>query len=103
MHFKNLKVGALVCVSGVYAASIHAEEPAQSDMDAQGRPIEETLVRGQYLQSSQINALRSPTPILDVPQSLSIITSDVIMERGYTAVSEIIEYLPGVMLSSFSF
>ena len=99
MQFKNLQVGALVCVSGVYAASIHAEEPAQSDMDAQGRPIEETLVRGQYLQSSQINALRSPTPILDVPQSLSIITSDVIMERGYTAVSEIIEYLPGVSVS----
>ncbi|MBT6038482.1 MAG: TonB-dependent receptor plug domain-containing protein, partial [Halieaceae bacterium] len=62
-------------------------------------PIEETLVRGQYLQSSQINALRSPTPILDVPQSLSIVTSEVIMQRGYGNVSDIIQYLPGVSVS----
>lgn len=54
MQFQSLKVGALVCVSGVYTASIHAEEPAQTDVDAESRPIEETLVRGQYLQSSQI-------------------------------------------------
>lgn len=99
MQFKSLKVGALVCVSGAYAASIHAENPPQADVDAESRPIEETLVRGQYLQSSQINALRSPTPILDVPQSLSIVTSDVIMARGYTAVSEIVEYMPGVSVS----
>lgn len=62
-------------------------------------PMEETVVRGQYLQSSQINALRSPTPILDVPQSLSIVTSEVIMQRGYGNVSDIIQYLPGVSVS----
>mgnify|MGYP001092628172 FL=1 len=73
MQFKVLKVGALVCVSGAYAAATHAESPTETPVD--GQPIEEILVRGQYLQSSQINALRSPTPILDVPQSLSIVTS----------------------------
>lgn len=69
------------------------------ESSAQEAPIEETLVRGQYLQSSQINALRSPTPILDVPQSLSIVTSEAIMQRGYGNVSDIIQYMPGVSVS----
>ena len=61
--------------------------------------IEETIVRGSYLQSSEVNALRTPTPILDVPQSLSIVTSEEILRRGFTSVSDIIEYLPGVSMS----
>ena len=61
--------------------------------------LEETLVRGSYLQSNEVNALKTPTPILDVPQSLSIVTSEQILRRGFTSVSDIIEYLPGVSMS----
>lgn len=61
--------------------------------------LEETIVRGNYLQSSEANALKTPTPILDVPQSLSIVTSEQILRRGFTSVSDIIEYLPGVSMS----
>ncbi|MCG8416059.1 MAG: hypothetical protein MI746_17725, partial [Pseudomonadales bacterium] len=38
--------------------------------------IEEIVVQGQFLYRDQINALRTPTPILDVPQSLSIVTAE---------------------------
>lgn len=61
--------------------------------------MEETIVRSNYLQSSEVNALKTPTPILDVPQSLSIVTSEEILKRGFTSVSDIIEYLPGVSMS----
>ena len=33
-------------------------------------------VVGQYLQADQINALKSPTPISEIPQSVSILNSD---------------------------
>jgi catecholate siderophore receptor len=61
--------------------------------------LEETIVRGSYLQSSEANALKTPTPILDVPQSLSIVTAEEILKRGFTSVSDIIEYMPGVSMS----
>ena len=61
--------------------------------------MEETIVRSNYLHSSEVNALKTPTPILDVPQSLSIVTSEEILKRGFTSVSDIIEYLPGVSMS----
>ena len=46
--------------------------------------------------SDQVNALKSPTPIIDVPQSLSIITADQITNQGFDSVGDIINYIPGV-------
>ncbi len=57
------------------------------------------IVRGQVLYADQINALKSPTPIIDVPQSLSIITSEEIALRGIYSVGQIIDYTPGVNTS----
>lgn len=57
------------------------------------------IVDGKYLYSDQVNALRSPTPIIDVPQSLSIVTADQIEEQGFSSVADIIQYAPGVSVS----
>ncbi|MEO1657869.1 MAG: TonB-dependent siderophore receptor [Pseudomonadota bacterium] len=57
------------------------------------------VVPGQYLYNDQVNALKTPTPILDVPASLSIITADEIALRGFNSISDLIEYTPGVNTS----
>lgn len=54
------------------------------------------LVTGQYLYTDQVNALKSPTPVIDVPQSLSIVTADQITQQGFTSIADIINYIPGV-------
>ena len=46
-----------------------------------------------------VRALRTPTPIIDVPQSLSIITAEQIERRGYSSIADIVSYLPGVNMS----
>lgn len=61
--------------------------------------LEEIVVVGRYLYSHQVNALRTPTPIIDVPQSLSIITADQITLQGFSSISEIVNYTPGVNTS----
>ena len=61
--------------------------------------LSETVVIGKHLYINQINSLRTPTPILDVPQSLSIITADEISQRGFDSVGDIINYTPGVSTS----
>ncbi|NNU16903.1 TonB-dependent siderophore receptor [Parvularcula sp. ZS-1/3] len=58
--------------------------------------VDEIVVQGRVLYTSQVNALKSPTPILDVPQSLSIIGAEEIVQRGFTSIGEIITYTPGV-------
>ncbi len=76
--------------------SLAASAVAQDD-DA--TLVEELVVRGQYLYRDQVNALRTPTPIIDVPQSLSIITAEQITQQGFTSIGDIINYTPGVNTS----
>ena len=66
---------------------------AQTNMD------DEILVTGRYLFADQVNALKSPTPIIDVPQSLSIITAEQITNQGFNSIADIIDYTPGVNTS----
>lgn len=60
------------------------------------RDFTDVVVTGQALYSDQVNALRSPTPIIDVPQSLSIVTADQILVQGFNSIGDIIDYTPGV-------
>jgi catecholate siderophore receptor len=66
---------------------------------AQNKNLEEVVVEGQYLSSNQVNSVKTPTPIIDVPQSLSIITADQITEQGITSIADIIDYTAGVNTS----
>lgn len=58
--------------------------------------LEEIVVTGTHLYTDQVNALKSPTPIIDVPQSLSIITADQITNQGFDSLGDIVNYIPGV-------
>lgn len=69
------------------------------DANTEYEVAEEIIVSGKVLYSEQMNALKAPTPIIDVPQSLSILTSEDILQRGYTSVGQIVNYTPGVNTS----
>lgn len=57
---------------------------------------DEIIVEGKFLYSDRINAVKAPTPIIDVPQSLSITTADQIVEQGFDSIGDIVLYTPGV-------
>ncbi|MDG1301173.1 MAG: TonB-dependent siderophore receptor [Opitutae bacterium] len=61
--------------------------------------LDETVVVGSSLYTDQVNALKTPTPIIDVPQSLSITTADDISMRGFDSIGDIVDYTPGVSMS----
>lgn len=67
-----------------------------SDDDDAVLKLDDFVVKSGYLYSNQINALKTPTPVIDVPQSLSIVDSDDIALRGFTSIGDIIDYTPGV-------
>ncbi|WP_223788005.1 TonB-dependent receptor [Marinicella meishanensis] len=73
-----------------------SNSPTQSDEDEN---LDTLVVQGNFLYADQINALKTPTPIIDVPQSLTIMTADEIKLRGFDSISDIIDYTPGVNTS----
>lgn len=60
---------------------------------------DEIIVTGQYLSIDKVNAVKTPTPIIDVPQSLTIITADDIAEQSFLSLGDITRYTPGVNIS----
>jgi len=61
--------------------------------------ITEIIVRDRYLYTDQVNALRTPTPLIDVPQSVSIVSAEQMRLQGFTSIGDIITYTPGVTMS----
>ena len=104
----------LLCVSGVLMAQ-ETKKPAvqaknsdselsnrnkSSDQsDADEKIDEELVVVAKHLYSDKVTALKTPTPIIDVPQSLSIVTADQLNLLGFTSIGNIIDYTPGVNTS----
>ena len=81
-----LFIGALLISSFIFA----------QDNDGD---VEEVIVKGNVLYSDQVNALKTPVPVLDVPQTVSIVTDDEIQERGFREIGDIVRYTTGVNTS----
>ena len=71
----------------------------ENDVKTSNADIEEVVVKGNVLYTDQVNALRTPVPVLDVPQSVSIITDEDIRKQGFREISDIVRYIPGVNTS----
>ena len=61
----------LIIGVSLLALSVFAEEE-----------VEEIVVKGKVLYSDQVNALKTPTAIVDVPQAVSIVTDEDIRNQG---------------------
>jgi len=92
MKSLSQKLLAAVSIGALVATPISVAQDADDEVSVQ----DEIVVVGQYLYTDQINALKAPTPIIDVPQSLSIVTADQILERGFDSIGDVINYIPGV-------
>lgn len=77
------------------AALLLALAPAAYAQDA---TVDEDVivVTGQYLSINKVNAVKTPTPILNVPQSLSIVDRIQIEDQGFANIADITQYTPGL-------
>ncbi|WP_262694187.1 TonB-dependent receptor [Kordiimonas aquimaris] len=62
------------------------------------RDIEEVIVTGRYLANEKFSATKTPTPLVDVPQSLSIVSNIQIQEQAFTEIGDILRYTPGASI-----
>ncbi|WP_428409898.1 TonB-dependent receptor [Hyphococcus sp.] len=61
--------------------------------------IDEVIVEGRYLSLDKLNAVKTPTPIIDIPQSLSIISDDQIADQSFLNIGDVLRYTPGLSIS----
>ena len=57
---------------------------------------EELEVKGNVLFKDQVNSLKPPVPIINVPQSLQIVTDEDILDQGFRQLGDVVRYVPGI-------
>jgi catecholate siderophore receptor len=87
-----LAFGAAACLSSPACASDLARgEDAQREIVVTGERKPDT-----YRAGSTISAMRTDTPLIDTPQSVSVVTARQIEDQAATSIGEAIRYTPGV-------
>ena len=92
--WKQPRLASLLAILCAFPLGTHAQQ-----VDNDHNDIEEIVVVARHLYTDRVNALKTPTPIIDVPQSLSIVTSDEITLQGFESIGDIVDYTPGVSTS----
>ncbi len=90
-------VPAIMAQPATESSSTDRETEQESQADK--KQLDPVEVVGEVLYSDQITALKTPTPIIDVPQSLSIVDADQITLQGFTSIRDIVDYTPGLNTS----
>ena len=91
----KVKPSKLLLIALMFSLSVSANIFAQENSS----DPEEIIVKGKVLYSDQVTALKTPVAIIDVPQTLSIVTDDDILKQGFRSIGDIVRYTPGVNTS----
>ena len=92
-NWPNTQTKINVLIMGLLSALFFAPVFAAEDS------IEEIVVKGNVLYADQVSALKTPVAVLNVPQTVSIITDEDIRKQGFRQIGDIIRYTPGVNTS----
>jgi catecholate siderophore receptor len=83
-------------ISGIIGSLTVAQVQAATD---EAVNLDSIQVEGSSLFADKASATKTDTPIIDVPQSLSVVTAEQISLQGINSIGDIIDYTPGVNTS----
>ena len=86
---------AMLLVATSHSLNAQDQPPGQPSQDT---VIEQVLVRGAYFGQRVAAGAKTPTPLLDVPQSVSLMTAEQINDQALTSIAAVMQYTPGVSM-----
>ena len=96
---------AVALLALLAAPAAHAaEQPGDTDPPATPIDLDKVEVVGQrylpdYAARKTRSATRTDTPLLDVPQSVTVVTDKLVADQAMTSLSDAFRYMPGVGLA----
>lgn len=85
-----LTSAAFVCLPGVAQAS-----------EADGADVHTIIVTGKadgYKADNSVTATKTDTPLLDVPQSISVVTRERMDDQAQRSMADVLRYVPGITI-----
>ena len=85
-----------VLSASLCAQPVFAEEPAY-DVDAidDSRTIIVTGMGDGYLASNSVTATKTDTPLIDIPQTINVVTREQLDDQAHHSLADILRYIPG--------
>ncbi len=96
MRNRNQGRGSLL--AGVVLAAFSALPAAAENDAADSEPITVIGERTDYRQERTSSATRTDTDLRDVPQTVSVITDDLIQDQAMRSMADVVRYVPGVSM-----
>jgi catecholate siderophore receptor len=90
----------LLATTALLPFAVHAEAlPMAEDAgeDAE-RPTIVVVGRTDSYHAETASGLKTPTPLIDVPQTVTVLTREQLDDQGVTQLGEALRYVPGVIL-----
>jgi catecholate siderophore receptor len=90
---------SLICIAALQMAvtPVYAEEIAADDNDP--RTIVVTGTSDGYAASNSVTATKTDTPLIDVPQTVNVITREQLDDQGHHSLADVLRYVPGVTVA----
>ena len=90
LHRRLAQVSAAALVAGPAPAF------AQDDRDRAENQIIVTGASQGYLATNSVTATKTDTPLIDVPQSVNVVTREQIEDQAHHGMADVLRYVPGV-------
>lgn len=84
--------GALL--ASAFASAAHADDAADEDAESQ-RTIIVTGAADGYVATNSITATKTDTPLLDVPQTINVVTREQLDDQAHHSLTDVLRYVPG--------
>lgn len=94
---KRMRLG-LVSTSALIVGLAAGSAAAQTQAGASEDPITVVGHRSSYSDEETATATRTDTPLRDVPQSVTIVTNDLIEDQAMRSMADVVRYVPGVSM-----
>ncbi len=88
----------VTCAFLPFAAQAQGLPMAEDAGDGAGRPAIVVIGNTGSYRADTASGLKTPTPLLDVPQTVTVITREQLDDQGVTQLGDALRYVPGVVL-----
>lgn len=86
---------SVLCVS---AALLLAQPAMAQNVEEKEENIERVTVRGAFFGQQAAAGVKTPTLLVDVPQSVSVVSAEQIAQQALFSVADVMQYTPGVSI-----
>ena len=98
--FKLLPLSAILGALSMYSPLLQAEEILKlEEVEVTAPAVSDTKPVKGYNAKKSVTATKTDTDLIDVPQSVTVITQDLIKDMSIQNMTEAVQYVPGVQAS----